>query len=306
MIFKGRKVIFIGNLIFSKELLNTVFLNKKFKVIGIISKNKSLFNSDQFSLKNTAKFKKIKYFNYTKKNKKKMKTFIKKLKPDYIFCFGWSHILNSDIIQIPSKKCIGYHPTLLPMNKGRHPIIWAIVLGLKETGSSFFEIMNKIDSGKILSQKKVKISIRETSTSLYKKLILVAKKQLKNLLKKIESNTYPKKISNKKIYSNYWRKRNFEDGVIDFRQSSKSIIRLVNALKYPYQNASIKIKNKFIKVQDCKLIKHNSRNYVNLEPGRIIKTNNHMNLIDVKCNDALLRIKLEKIKKEIFKESIYL
>ena len=70
MIIKQTKVIFIGNLIFSKELLNTVFLNKKFKVIGIISKNKSLFNSDHISLRNIAKSKSIKYFNYTNKNKK--------------------------------------------------------------------------------------------------------------------------------------------------------------------------------------------------------------------------------------------
>ena len=235
-----------------------------------------------------------------------MKIFIKNLKPDYIFCFGWSHILNSDIIKIPSKKCIGYHPTLLPMNKGRHPIIWAIVLGLKFTGSSFFEIINRIDSGKVLSQKKVKISKGETSTSLYKKLIFIAKKQLKALLKKIDSNSFTKKKSNYKIYSNYWRKRNFEDGIIDFRQSSKSIIRLVNALKYPYPNASIEINGKFIKVKDCKLKKPGRRNYENLEPGRILKTDYHMNLIDVKCNDALLRIELDNIEKKIFKKGICL
>ena len=38
MIYNQRKVIFIGNLIFSKELLNIVFLNKKFKVVDNIKK----------------------------------------------------------------------------------------------------------------------------------------------------------------------------------------------------------------------------------------------------------------------------
>ena len=107
----------------------------------------------------------------------------------------------------------------------------------------------------------------------------------------------------KKNFSNYWRKKSFEDGVIDFRQSSRSIIRLVNALKYPYQNASIKFKNKFIKVKHCKPMKHKIQKFENFEPGRIIKTNNHMNLIDVKCGDDLLRIKLDNIKKEILKKA---
>ena len=89
---------------------------------------------------------------------------------------------------------------------------------------------------------------------------------------------------------------------IDFRQSSKSIIRLVNALKYPYPNASIEINGKFIKVKDCKLKKPGRRNYENLEPGRILKTDYHMNLIDVKCNDALLRIELDNIEKKISKK----
>ena len=301
MIYNKKKVIFIGNLIFSKELLNTVFLNDKFKVVGIISKNKSIFNSDQFSLKNIAKSKKIKYFNYTKYKKNRMKLFIKKLKPDYIFCFGWSHILDLDIIKIPSKKCIGYHPTLLPKNKGRHPIIWAIVLGLKTTGSTFFEITDKIDSGKILSQKKVKINKGETSTSLYNKLILIAKKQLELLLTRININKTLKKRKREKINSDYWRKRNFDDGIIDFRNNSNNIIRLVNALKYPYKNASIRFKDKFIKVEDCKLIKENLHNYKDLEPGRILKIKKYANSIDVKCNDALLRLRLDKKKKIIFK-----
>ena len=69
MIYNQRKVIFIGNLIFSKELLNIVFLNKKFKVVGIISKNKSLYNSDQFSLKKTAKSKGLNILTIQKKTK---------------------------------------------------------------------------------------------------------------------------------------------------------------------------------------------------------------------------------------------
>ena len=49
---------------------------------------------------------------------------------------------------------LGYHPSLLPFNRGRHPIIWALALGLKETGSTFFFMDENADTGDIVSQKK--------------------------------------------------------------------------------------------------------------------------------------------------------
>jgi methionyl-tRNA formyltransferase len=307
MIYKRQKVVFIGNLIFSKELLKTVLTNKKFEVVGIISKNKSSYNSDQHSLRSISKREKIKYFNFTKDRKKKMKFFIKKLKPDYIFCFGWSHILNSDILKIPLKKSLGYHPTLLPRNKGRHPIIWTIILGLKKTGSTFFamDMKKEVDSGQILSQKNLKVNNSETSTTLYKKLILTAKKQLKYLLDNMEDKKFYKKRANG-LFNNYWRKRTFEDGIIDWRSGYKSIIRLVNALKKPYQNASIRYKSKFIQVKDCKLLKYNLINYHNIEPGKILNINKKKNFIDVKCYDKVLRLTITKPIKDKFTRGNYL
>jgi len=33
---------------------------------------------------------------------------------------------------------VGFHPAALPANRGRHPLIWALFLGLKKTASTFF------------------------------------------------------------------------------------------------------------------------------------------------------------------------
>ena len=84
---------------------------------------------------------------------------ISNLAPDVIFCFGWSGLLKKELLQIPPMGVIGYHPTALPKNRGRHPITWALNLGLKETASTFFFMDDGIDSGDILSQKKVLIKL---------------------------------------------------------------------------------------------------------------------------------------------------
>lgn len=39
---------------------------------------------------------------------------------------------------------LGYHPAKLPQNRGRHPLIWALALGLKKSASTFFLWMKEL------------------------------------------------------------------------------------------------------------------------------------------------------------------
>ena len=59
---------------------------------------------------------------------------------------------------------------MLPNNRGKHPIIWSIVLGLKSSGSTFFIMSKKIDYGKIIDQKKIKILKNDDAKKLYDKI----------------------------------------------------------------------------------------------------------------------------------------
>ena len=66
------------------------------------------------------------------KDKKKLLEFKK------IYKIDTSSNLEKSILKISKIGVLGYHPSFLPFNKGRHPLIWAKVLGLKKTGSTFF------------------------------------------------------------------------------------------------------------------------------------------------------------------------
>ena len=102
---------------------------------------------------------------------------IKKLNPDLILCIGWSEIIKTKILRLPRYGVFGYHPAKLPYNKGRHPIIWSLVLGLKETASTFIKLDKGVDTGAILDQKIIKIPQKYTSQDLYDKLIKISKIQ---------------------------------------------------------------------------------------------------------------------------------
>ena len=74
---------------------------------------------------------------------------------------------------------------MLPNNRGKHPIIWSIVLGLKLTGSTFFIMSKKIDYGKIIDQKKIKILKNDDAKKLYNKITKKACTQVPIIFNKL-------------------------------------------------------------------------------------------------------------------------
>jgi len=62
-----------------------------------------------------------------------------------------SQIYRKQILNIENLKFYNIHPSILPMNKGRFPIFWAIINGNKQ-GITCHQINNKIDNGAIVHQ----------------------------------------------------------------------------------------------------------------------------------------------------------
>ena len=125
-------------------------------------------------------------------------------------------MIGKEILEKFKNRVIGLHPSILPFNRGRHPIIWSLILKLKETGISFFIMSKKIDYGKILLQKKIRISKKDNSKTLMKKIELEIITNLSNLINTLKKKRYSNQILlNPKIKHNIWRKREKNDGVVD-------------------------------------------------------------------------------------------
>ena len=74
------KIIFIGNVLFSKFLLEFILKQKNIDVIGVCTKNTSNFNADFYNLGNICKKKNIDFIYCDKINDKKNVEWIKKKK----------------------------------------------------------------------------------------------------------------------------------------------------------------------------------------------------------------------------------
>ncbi len=272
------RILFIGTVKFSEEALEKL-IEMKANIVGIITKKESPFNSDFADLSFLAKKYKIPYLHVKNINSKESIRFIKEKNPDVIYCFGWSQLIKKDILNIPKLGVIGFHPTKLPENRGRHPITWALFLGLTETASTFFFMDEGADSGDILSQEIVPINYEDDAGTLYEKITKTALKQIEEFTYQLEKGTY-KRIPQNNSKANYWRKRERFDGIIDFRMSSRAIYNLVRALSRPYVGAEVKYKENFYKVWKTK---EENLNLPNAEPGKVLKV--EKDKILVKCYD---------------------
>jgi len=292
------KIVFIGTVEFSKRALEKL-VDIKAEVVGVCTKEKSNFNSDFIDLTSVCKENRLPYKYIDDINSKENIEWINSLNSDIIFCFGWSSLIKKELLELPPMGIVGYHPAKLPQNRGRHPLIWALALGLEKSASTFFFMDEGADSGDILSQVEFEIDYEDDANSLYNKVTNIALKQIEDFLPKLENQSY-KRIKQDHSKANYWRKRTKNDGEIDFRMSSRAIYNLVRALTKPYVGAHLIYKEKEIKIWKIEEVECNLKN---IEPGKILEVKD--NKILVKCYDNAVRI-LEHEFDEIPKVGDYL
>ena len=112
-------------------------------------------------------------FNFEKKNQSENKILatFKRYNIEMIFLAGFMKILSKNFITKFKGKILNIHPSLLPKYKGLNTHQRALNNNEKYSGCTVHFVNSKLDSGKIILQKKVKISKSETKNSLAKKIL---------------------------------------------------------------------------------------------------------------------------------------
>lgn len=265
------RIFFVGSVQFSRKMLEGILKVNNVEVVGIATKLKSNFNSDHDDLSDIALVNNIPFKHVKDINASHIVEWISSLSADIIYCLGWSSLIKQELLNLSSLGVIGYHPAELPHNRGRHPLIWALVLGLKKTASTFFFMDNGADTGDIISQESIEILQSDDASTMYKKIEELALIQIKNFTKDLsENNGIIKRTKQNHIKGNYWRKRGKNDGKIDFRMSSKAIYNLIRGLTKPYVGAHLEFEQEEIKIWSSKIIDININNH---EPGKVLKSN---------------------------------
>ena len=169
----------LKNLIkFSKTKISPILIKL---IISNSKKAKGLKYSTQYNIE-----KKIVNFN-NNFAENKILNYINKKNIKFICLAGFMKILSKNFIRKFKGKIVNIHPSLLPKYKGLNTHKRALKNKEKFAGCTVHYVTIKLDSGKIILQKKVKIKKKDTVNSLKKKVL------------KKEHQLYPSAI--RKIFS---------------------------------------------------------------------------------------------------------
>ena len=192
---------------------------------------------------------------------------IKNLKPDFIIVVAYGIILPKTVLDIPNFFCLNGHASDLPRWRGAAPIQRAIEAGDKTTAACAMIMEETLDTGPVITKKKINILNKDNASSLHDKLSKLTANVLIESMDKIIQNKY-KPIKQKITGITYANKITSNDTLINWSQNNEEILRKLRSLSnwpggWTYHNQNR------IRIHEAKKIEF-SVGKENIKPGEFI------------------------------------
>jgi len=225
-------ILYAGTPNSSAEILKYLAQNDSINVKGVITqpdkagkRGKKLNDSPVSLMANSYD---LDLFKPHKLNNKDFKEKIKILEVDFLIVVAYGKILPKWLLELPSVSSINIHFSLLPKYRGASPIQSALLNGDKETGITFIEMSEKLDSGNIISTEKTKIFMDDNKVKLETRLTGMSIKKINNVL--IESAKQNKSsIKQDDSNASYCQKILKVDSITNFNDTSINIFNKFRA-----------------------------------------------------------------------------
>ena len=192
---------------------------------------------------------------------------IKNLRPDFIIVVAYGIILPTTVLDIPNFFCLNGHASDLPRWRGAAPIQRAIEAGDKTTAACAMIMEETLDTGPVITKKKINILNKDTASTLHDKLSKLTANVLIESMDKIIQNKY-KPIKQKITGITYANKITSNDTLINWSQNNEEILRKLRSLSnwpggWTYHNQNR------IRIHEAKKIEF-SVGKENIKPGEFI------------------------------------
>lgn len=209
---------------------------------------------------------------------------LKKYAADVYVVAAFGQILSRQILEMPRFGCINIHASLLPKYRGAAPINQCIIDGERETGVTIMQMDAGVDTGDILTQKKVIIDDKETAETLFDKLAQAGAELIVETLSLIEKGEITP-VKQDESLASHVKMMDKSMGKIDWTQDAVCIERLVRGLN-PWPSAYTFCQGKSVKIWSSDAMDGDAENAV--QPGTIVAA--AKDFFDVACGKGILRI----------------
>lgn len=266
-----KKIVFFGTPAFSVPFLD-ILIKKDYNVLAVVTApDKPVGRKQELKkspIRELAENYKIPILTPEKiKSNQNFTAKLKSQKPDLCVLVAYGKIIPKEVLSIPRLGFVNVHPSLLPKYRGSSPLQYALMEGKKETGITIMRLDEKMDTGDILYQMKVKIEEGETSESLHGKIGRIGSEFLTEKLPEIlDGKAKATKQDDGK--ATYTKLISRQDAMIDFSQSVIDIENKGRAF-YPWPGLFMEFNGKRLKVILPKAV---VKTVKDAKPGKTIVT----------------------------------
>lgn len=250
------KIILVGQALFGKDCLEAL-IEQGEQIVGVITIPDD-FRGRPNPLKDFAQAKNIPVYQPPGKSPQRLKDpqvidIAKDLKPDLFVLAFVSDIMPYSVIKMATLGAINYHPSLLPKYRGGSAINWALINGENETGITVHYVDKGIDTGDVILQEKVAISLEDTVASLYyDKLYPLGVKLITQAVACIRKGTAPR-IPQNSDKATYQPMITEDDVIIDWSNGAAEIYNLVRGSN-PSPGAQTIFRGESIKIWEAQIV----------------------------------------------------
>jgi methionyl-tRNA formyltransferase len=236
------KIIFMGTPQIAVSILETLYKSPNFEVVLVVTEPDKPAGHNTFPVaspvKKFALSNNLKILQPIKIIEIKKELTASGAKIALVTAYG--QIIPAEILNIFKYGILNVHFSLLPKYRGASPIQYALLNGDKITGTTLMVMDEKMDTGKILAQKELKIEPDDDFEILSQKLTKISSEILEqNILDYINGKLKPASQDNSK--ATYTKLLKKENGLIDWTKKASEIANQIRAFSvwpksYTYLN----------------------------------------------------------------------
>ena len=277
------KVVFMGTPEFSVPTLQALIKNK-FDILSVYTqppaKSKRGQKTNASPIEEFAKKNKINLKNPIHLNNDEELKIFKQSSPDIVVVVAYGQIIPKKFLNEPKFGFINLHASLLPKWRGAAPIQRAIMNGDKTIGVSIMKIEEKLDSGPILSSRKLELNNNLTYGEIQKELSIMGANLMIESLKIIATEN-PKFIEQNHSQATYAKKITKKETKINWEIDANKVLAHIHGLS-PAPGAWFEFENERFKVLKAKTSRENGKSgYVIDENLTIACASNSIQILEL-------------------------
>ncbi|MHC4957169.1 MAG: methionyl-tRNA formyltransferase [Planctomycetota bacterium] len=142
----------------------------------------------------------------------------------------FGQILSQALLDIPPLGSINMHTSLLPRWRGASPVVAAIRAGDAETGVSIQRVVQKLDAGPVLAERRIAIEAEENAGELSRRMAPLGGELLAEVVAAFARGAPPPDRPQDEAAVTLCKRLAPEDGEIDWSRPADELARLVRAM----------------------------------------------------------------------------